>query len=83
MRGYYINTWIVNIKMTSIYNKLWNKQDELFFLKSSHLQMGQGSWNEFKRRTNHFISWNHACIIITFESSILFCNVNNNLKSFY
>jgi len=47
MPSYYINKWIVNIKMTSIYNKLWNKQDELFFSRSSHFKMGQGSWNEF------------------------------------
>jgi hypothetical protein len=55
----------LNIKMTSIYNKLWNKQND-FFLRSSYLQMGQGAWNEFKKHTNHFISWNDVCFIVTF-----------------
>jgi hypothetical protein len=37
----------------------------------------------FKKHTNHLISWSCVWFAITFSFSIIFYNVNNNSKSFH
>jgi hypothetical protein len=66
MLRYYINEWILNIKMTSIYNKLWDKQDEFCFWEAHICKWDKAHQMNLKKHTNHFISWNHARIIVTF-----------------
>jgi hypothetical protein len=61
MPRYYGTKYNANIKMTSIYNKLCNKQDVLFSSSTSNLHKGQGSPNNLKRCTNHLISLN--CVL--------------------
>jgi len=40
--------------MTSMYNKLYNKQDGLFSSNTSYLHKRQGSMNEFKKTYKPF-----------------------------
>jgi hypothetical protein len=46
---YYGNKLNVNIKITSMYNILCNKQDKLFSSTRLYLHKRQGSPNEFKK----------------------------------
>ncbi len=76
----------IDIKMTSMYNKLWKKQNEFSFY-SSRWQVIFASRTKIiksKKHTNHLISSiNCVCSIIIFSSFILFYNVNNNFKRFH
>jgi len=48
MPRYYGTKYNANIKTTSIYNKLCNKQDVFFSSSTSNLHKGQGSPNNLK-----------------------------------
>ncbi len=75
----------INVRMTSVYNKLWKKEDQLcvlFQLVVSHICITKII--KFKRHTSHLISSiNCDCSITIFSSFIFFYNVNNNFKKFY
>jgi hypothetical protein len=70
------------IKMTSMYNKIWKKQDEFFFII---LVVGRSYLYEGWRLSNLEdiqTIWFHQLIVFfsmtTSSYSILFYNVNNN-----
>jgi hypothetical protein len=50
----YNNKKLVNIKMTSMYNKLCNKQAGLFSTSMSYLHKGEGSPIEFNKNYTSF-----------------------------
>jgi hypothetical protein len=69
--------------MTSMYNKLCNKQNGLFSSNMSYLQKGQKSSNEFFKTYKPLNSSNSTCFMANFSFSILFYNVNNSFKGFH
>jgi hypothetical protein len=77
------NKYNLNIKMTSLYNKLCNKQHGIFYLLGYICIKNKDHQMNSKRHKNHLISSNHAYFMVAFSSSILFCNANNNFKVFH
>jgi hypothetical protein len=69
--------------MTSMYNKLCNKQDGSFSLIIHIFIKGKDHKMSLKTHTNHFISLNHAYLMVSFSFSILFYNVNNSFMGFH
>jgi len=69
--------------MISMYNKLCDKQDGFFFLVGHICIRDKDHQMIFERHINHLNSSNHVCFMVTSLNSILFYNVNNNLKGFH
>jgi hypothetical protein len=73
MPRYYGNKYNVNIKMTSVYNKLCNKQYGLFSSSISYLHKGQDHQMNFSKYKNHLISSSHETY--SFYGSFLILNL--------
>jgi hypothetical protein len=74
---------IVNIEMTSMYNKLCNKQLDCFLLVSHICIREKDHQLSLIRITHHLILSSCACFMATFSSSILFYKNFNNFKDFH
>ncbi len=69
--------------MTSMYNKLCNKQDGLFLLVCHICIRNKDHQMSLKTHTKHLISSNHFCFMATISSFIDFCNVTRIYKGLH